>query len=213
MCFINTSCIELWFGLTLWAKSLCCTQPSQGDEQRSADDYARYNDSKYDFIVEKLAIKHVPVCLFATAYDIDLCRNGRDNSTTLLNDQPTTSGLLASVSKKSLTMDSKKLRFSKLDETIEDKYTYSPSMSYSHGSKNTIVNVELINTLTAFHPHLKDCERPPKEPRFVDTTIIKSQRSFAEELSEFAAKKNQKQLNNLIHNDSIENQSPSTSKD
>lgn len=165
--------------------------------RRTTIDFGFFAIDEYDYVVEKLAIKYVQVSMFATTFDNDeYSRNNHQsqNTSTVLTVAVQVSPTLPTNLPKAenLLKTPRKLRFSKQDGSgvgIRSETVKKPSLAHSIGG--TSPAAELMSSLTAFHPDLKESERPPKDPYSLN--ITKSQRSFAEELSETAARKHNNQ--------------------
>lgn len=134
-------------------------------------------NNEYEYVVEKLAIKRVRGSLISTSYDIECRRRLEEMNSAVLSSDADDS---AEAPKSKLPNLRKKLRFIRDDSDDEDGEGTSASAEKFKSN-------HIINRLTAFHPHLKESERPPKDPLRPKRT--RSQRSFAEELSELASQK------------------------
>ncbi|XP_034936781.1 uncharacterized protein [Chelonus insularis] len=165
-----------------------------------------------EYVIEKLAVK----CLRSSVIAI---------STEDLSEPPEPQVLIPSETSsssveqppKSFSKSIKKLsslpkKFSiKQSKNINIQELNSIPSSSSKPSKKIQRKTEIINRFTAFHPDLKESERPPKEPLIFK--LKKNKRFFAEELSEIASR-NDKMINT---NSELENETilgdiaPSTS--
>lgn len=152
----------------------------------------------YDYIVEKLVIKRVPISLFAMSHDTygkekepedcDCERNKSPkvsqstkniysiapatNSSVFYadeNNEPGPSGFMNGA---------KILRFSPNDNDRLKSYNEKPIIH-----ENAI---QLLDRFTALHPNLKESERAPKDPCPLNT-VTKSRRLLAEEISEISS--------------------------
>ncbi|XP_044596587.1 uncharacterized protein LOC123273270 isoform X1 [Cotesia glomerata] len=135
--------------------------------------FAGCMNNEYEYIIEKLAIKRVRGSLISTSFDIECRRRYEEMNSAVV--PPVNESAEAPKSK--VPSLRKKLRFTRVDDESGGEGTSGETFHSNH----------IINRLTAFHPHLKESERPPKDP--LTTKRTKSIRSFAEELTEFASKK------------------------
>ncbi|KAK0179741.1 hypothetical protein PV327_005463 [Microctonus hyperodae] len=170
-------------------------------KRRTTIDFGFFAVDDYDYVVEKLAIKYIRVSMFATTFDNDeYSRNNHQsqNTSTVLTASVQVSPTLPTNLPKSelLSKTPRKLRFSKQDGSgVGNRSDTVKKPSLAHSIGGTSPAAELMSSLTAFHPDLKESERPAKDPYSLN--ITKSQRSFAEELSEAAARKNNNQSTDL----------------
>ena len=155
------------------------------------------NPNEYDYIVEKLVIKRVPIALFATPqdlYDYRIKKNASpisDSQRGFSIDPPVNSSLFytsstAPVSGFPKSSPSKSLRFTR-NEAIFDESLLPTTSGYKEEVGRRFRDADILNKFTALHPNLKESERAPKDP--CPLNVSKSRRSLAEEISEIAATK------------------------
>ncbi|XP_043275250.1 uncharacterized protein [Venturia canescens] len=151
----------------------------------------------YDYIVEKLVIKRVPISLFAMSHDTydtetksEDCGCEKNTSTkvgqstkSVYSIAPAANSLFyiagkSEPSTSGFTSNGKMLRFTPNENDQLESY-----------NDNAIIRQNLTKKLdkfTALHPNLKESERVPKDPCPLNTAS-KSRRSLAEEISEISS--------------------------
>lgn len=164
------------------------------------------NSNEFDYIVEKLVVKRVPISLFATPYDVYEDGTGSrhpDRKPLVVVSDPRTVYSIVPAVNSSLFYTStnepgvsgfptkpsgKPLRLTRNEDVFgDDEPPSATAGGYRADMERRYREAESLNRFTALHPNLKESERPPKDPCPLNMT--KSRRSLAEEISEIAAKK------------------------
>ncbi|CAL1688028.1 unnamed protein product [Lasius platythorax] len=162
----------------------CCFR-----RESNAKEIIGYDPDEYDYIVEKLIVKRVPLALFAIPADLAADRRRPDDAPTTPDDVSQSSSLSAFGGNNStasvVTRGMSCLTSTRTDRTVYDSATNKAlrnkdqDLSLDCQAKSSVRKQGMLSRFCALHPDLREFEKPSKNP----PNFPRSKQSFAEDIS------------------------------
>ncbi|XP_011140631.3 uncharacterized protein LOC105183901, partial [Harpegnathos saltator] len=129
----------------------CCIKPRESHEE-----VIEYDPDEYDYIIEKLVVKRVPLALFAIRADLLDHRHGSD--VTMTSEQTSRSASSSTFGKRS------NFAVSTVAQGSTSMKTTTDSSVLSHRTRSSAWRKEILDKFSALYPDLKESERLSKDP-------------------------------------------------